>query len=180
MMSDFPGAITKQSFAAPPAIMRSTRYSLTAQGRSRAPSLRLPTGSNSLENASGWMRLPRPAAGMTPHMSRLHKGRVRGHALDQGCELACALARCVLVQHTLTRTPRDARELRIIPVERSQSVASVARHDDLVAEREEIRQARPVVADDRRAAGCGLEEATGWTPAHARHRGARDVEGDAA
>src|SRR3954451_5124897 len=122
MMSDFPGAITKQSFAAPPAIMRSTRYSLTAQGRSRAPSLRLPTGSNSLENASGWMRLPRPAAGMTPHMLRLHIGGVRVHALDQGRELARALPRRMLVQNAFARAPRDSPELRIVAVERRQSV----------------------------------------------------------
>ena len=51
--------------------MRSTRYSLTARGRSTPPSSsRLPTGSSSFENASGWMRLPLPAAGMMPHMAQ--------------------------------------------------------------------------------------------------------------
>ena len=72
MMSDLPGEITKQIFRAPPRIMRSTKYSLTAQGRSLTPSKRLPTGRSSLEKASGWMRLPRPAAGTIPHMSGLH------------------------------------------------------------------------------------------------------------
>ena len=33
--------------------MRSIKYSLTARGRSVAPSKRLPTGSNSFEKASG-------------------------------------------------------------------------------------------------------------------------------
>jgi hypothetical protein len=68
MMSDLPGAITKQMCVAPPAIIRSSRYSLTARGRSVAPSKREPTGSSSFENARGWMRLPMPAAGMIPHI----------------------------------------------------------------------------------------------------------------
>src|SRR5215218_3125332 len=67
-MSDLPGEITKQSLSAPPRTSRSTRYSLTARGRSRSPSRRQPTGSSSFENASGCMRLPCPAAGMIPHM----------------------------------------------------------------------------------------------------------------
>src|SRR3546814_7853546 len=50
-MSDLPGAMTKQTRSAPPRIMRSTRYSLTARGRSVAPSRRLPTGSSSLERS---------------------------------------------------------------------------------------------------------------------------------
>src|SRR2546425_4348163 len=67
-MSDFPGEMTKQIFAAPPRIIRSTRYSLTARGRSASPSIRLPTGSSSFENASGWILLPIPAAGIMPHI----------------------------------------------------------------------------------------------------------------
>src|SRR5215218_7686549 len=69
MMSDLPGDITKQILSAPPWIMRSTRYSLTAQGRSTPSSSRLPTGRSSFEKARGWMRLPRPAAGTIPHMA---------------------------------------------------------------------------------------------------------------
>ena len=42
----------------PPRSMRSTRYSLTARGRSMPSSRRLPTGSSSFEKASGWMRVP--------------------------------------------------------------------------------------------------------------------------
>jgi dTDP-glucose pyrophosphorylase len=53
MMSDLPGEPTKQIRVAPPLIMRSTRYSLTARGRSLPSSLRLPTGNSSFENASG-------------------------------------------------------------------------------------------------------------------------------
>jgi hypothetical protein len=53
MMSDLPGEITMQIFSAPPAIIRSMRYSLTAFGRSDVPSKRLPTGSSSFEKARG-------------------------------------------------------------------------------------------------------------------------------
>src|SRR3954471_14453239 len=75
-MSALPGEITKQILSAPPRIIRSTKYSLTAQGRSVPFSTRLPTGRSSLENASGWIRLPRPAAGTIPHMVRLLPARV--------------------------------------------------------------------------------------------------------
>src|SRR3954471_11480664 len=67
-MSDFPGEMTKQSFVEPALSMRSTTCSLMARGRSVMPSNRLPTGSSSFENASGWMRVPAPAAGMMPHI----------------------------------------------------------------------------------------------------------------
>src|SRR3954463_12250175 len=67
-MSDFPGEMTKHSLSAPPRTRRSTRYSLTARGRSQSPSLRLTTGSRSFENASRWIRLPCPAAGTMPHI----------------------------------------------------------------------------------------------------------------
>ncbi|PTQ13215.1 hypothetical protein CLG96_03585 [Sphingomonas oleivorans] len=69
MMSDLPGEMTKQILSAPPHTIRSTRYSLTALGRSMRSSDRPPTGSSSLEKASGWMRVPLPAAGITPHIS---------------------------------------------------------------------------------------------------------------
>ena len=67
-MSALPGETTKQTRVAPPRTMRSTRYSLTARGRSMPFSRRLPTGSSSFEKASGWMREPWPAAGTMPHM----------------------------------------------------------------------------------------------------------------
>src|SRR6266566_4456989 len=66
MMSVFAGEITKQTRVAPAISMRSSRYSQTASGRPVWPSYRVPTGSSSLEKARGCMRVPRPAAGMTP------------------------------------------------------------------------------------------------------------------
>src|SRR3990170_2303300 len=68
MMSDLPGDMIKQSFFAPAHTIRSIRYSLTARGLSSSPSILLPTGSSSLEKASGWILDPAPAAGIIPHM----------------------------------------------------------------------------------------------------------------
>ena len=45
-------------------------YAVTARGRSTPSSSRLPIGSSSFENASGWMRVPLPAAGTMPHITR--------------------------------------------------------------------------------------------------------------
>src|SRR5581483_821619 len=70
-MSDLPGEITKQILSAPPRIILSTRYSLTARGRKASPSRRQPTGSSSFEKARGCILLPLPAAGMIPHISVL-------------------------------------------------------------------------------------------------------------
>src|SRR3972149_3153067 len=68
MMSDLPGDMIKQSFFAPGHTIRSIRYSLTPRGLSSSPSILLPTGSSSLEKASGWILDPAPAAGIIPHM----------------------------------------------------------------------------------------------------------------
>src|SRR5215218_4882503 len=103
-MSDLPGEITKQSLSAPPRTSRSTRYSLTARGRSRSPSRRLPTGSSSFENASGCMRLPCPAAGMSPHMD----------TSENVFELARPHVGSVLDERALTRAHPDALALEIV------------------------------------------------------------------
>src|SRR5688572_4514183 len=103
-MSDLPGEMTKQILSAPARIMRSSRYSLTAHGRSTPPSMRLPTGNSSLEKASGWMRLPRPAAGMMPHMvSGLRQQRGIGAAgrLDHREEIVRTVRGGVLREHAL-------------------------------------------------------------------------------
>src|ERR687889_46550 len=113
MMSDLPGEITKQILSAPPRIMRSTRYSLTAHGRSVPASRRLPTGRSSFEKASGWMRLPRPAAGTMPHMvlypycfgGRAGAGRPCGG--KQALELLGAPVRRMLGEDTLASGSRN-------------------------------------------------------------------------
>src|SRR5579884_280406 len=69
-MSVFSAEITMQICVAPAAIMRSTRYSETALGRSAPFTMREPTGSSSFEQPSGCMRSPAPAAGMIPIIVR--------------------------------------------------------------------------------------------------------------
>src|SRR4051794_36268197 len=109
-MSDLPGEITKQILSAPPRIIRSTRYSETAHGRSNPSSVLLPTGSSSLENARGWIRLPRPAAGMTPHISSLSgngNARIRiSPAFDQLDQFGRASAGAVFFKRAFTGTAR--------------------------------------------------------------------------
>src|SRR4051812_44525092 len=110
--------MTKHSFVTPASSMRSIRYSLTATGRSLSPSLRLPTGSNSLENAKGFMRLPRPAAGTMPHTSGLRgsvdgsldvriraRGRLRVARPDELLQLTRSVIRSVVLEHPLPRQP---------------------------------------------------------------------------
>src|SRR3954447_17997984 len=114
-MSDFPGEITKQILSAPPSIRRSMRYSDTAQGRSIPLSLRLPTGSSSLENARGWMRLPRPAAGTMPHISGSLNFRLMGSGvrrlLEQRYQFGGAPLRTVLLEASLPCACGDLRQL---------------------------------------------------------------------
>src|SRR5579864_6921991 len=65
-MSVFSADMTMHIWLAPAAIIRSTRYSETALGRSTPLTIREPTGSSSLEQPRGWIRSPAPAAGMIP------------------------------------------------------------------------------------------------------------------
>src|SRR3954464_35575 len=103
-MSHLPGEMTKQSLSAPPANIRSTRYSLTARGRSVPSSRRLPTGSSSFEKASGWMRVPLPAAGMMPSMSGPPcAGGGRHRRIEQRFELLGATRCGVLGKRALAR-----------------------------------------------------------------------------
>src|SRR3954466_10806852 len=150
-MSDFPGEITKQILSAPPRIRRLIRYSDTAQGRSTPLSLRLPTGSSSLENASGWMRLPRPAAGTMPHISRSLNFRLTGSGvcrlLEQRCQFGGALLRTVLIQRSLARACGHVREFPRIQLQCFNRVRCVVCEQDLLAGREEILKACPAVAE---------------------------------
>src|SRR5438105_8541562 len=137
MMSDLPGEMTKQILSAPPRIMRSTRYSLTAHGRSRPPSMRLPTGNSSLENANGWMRLPRPAAGTIPQLiSRLRagqfgRGSTRPGLFEAGDELRGSMIRSVLGERALARRLGDPPHLGSGKCQRGYCVVGVAGDQNL-------------------------------------------------
>src|SRR4051812_46667702 len=181
-MSALPGATTKQMRVAPALSMRSTRNSLTARGRSMSPASVLPTGSSSLEKPSGWIRVPRPAAGTMPHMvcyslvSLCHSRRRRTRVLEQLLELARAMGRRVLREHALVRRARDPVHFGVGQLERVDDVLRRARHDDLLARPEELLQPGPRVADHGRAAGRRLEEPPRRAVAVHRHRAARHVE----
>src|SRR5437762_11166158 len=124
MMSDLPGEITKQIFTAPPHIIRSTRYSLTARGLSVEPSMRLPTGSSSFENASGWILLPMPAAGMIPHINSYSSQS----AVERGFELAATVVGGMLVQRALASGGADLLQLLAIHAGRFNYVFGGLRH----------------------------------------------------
>src|SRR3954468_2892565 len=157
-MSDFPGEITKQSRVTPARSIRSTRYSLTARGRSMPSVSRLPTGRSSLEKARGWMRLPAPAAGTIPHIStspgagrggrRGWEGRSAG-LLNQHDQLPGAAVRRVLLQGPGARGAADRADLLLRPGESVHHVPCVARHDHLSSGLEETVQPLPGVAHDR-------------------------------
>src|SRR4051795_9983828 len=116
-MSDLPGEMTMQSLSAPPSTSRSTRYSLTARGRSRPPSCRLPTGNSSFENASGCMRLPCPAAGMMPHM------------IDDLLQFPGPRGAGMRAEDAFARPSCDGPALARPEVERPQDVVGIARDD---------------------------------------------------
>src|SRR5512146_3066008 len=125
-MSLLPGEITKHSLSTPASSMRSTKYSLTANGRSLAPSRRLPTGSNSLEKAKGWMRLPRPAAGMMPHMASTRQRRFD----EQLFQLDRPMHGRVGRKHALACTFGHAGHLRLAQGQGFQHVLARARQQE--------------------------------------------------
>src|SRR5215212_4723010 len=154
MMSLLPGEITKQILSAPPWIMRSTRYSLTAQGRSVIPSSRLPTGRSSLEKASGWIRLPRPAAGTMPHISDLHRfpyggGMPRSCRIDRRLEVAGAPRGRVFGKDALAGALGDGSQLGIAEIEGRNCVLARAPDEDVAPGLEEGVQPLPRVRQDR-------------------------------
>src|SRR5438270_9557405 len=178
-MSDLPGEMTKQMRVAPAISIRSTRYSLTARGRSASPSKRLPTGRSSFENASGWMREPIPADGMMPHIqirnqkaeSRRRERTPRGSgpdvrfpfsipSLNRLQQLFGAALRAVVAERALPRRISDPRELGGRGLHRVDGLLGRPRHDDLFPRLEEFVEAVPRVAQDRSAARCRFEQAS--------------------
>src|SRR5918995_5231905 len=151
MMSDLPGEITKQILLAPPRIIRSTRYSLTAQGRSTPSSRRLPTGRSSFEKARGWMRLPRPAAGTIPHMSGLHHGAAPGRRVrrtQERFELLGATVRGVLLERARPARLGDPAQLGVREVEGRDGVRRGVGEQDLPSGLEEGVEPLPGVGQD--------------------------------
>src|SRR5215203_6548957 len=150
-MSDLPGEMMKASLVAPAASIRSTRCSLTARGRSTAPSKRLPTGNSSLENASGWIRVPAPAAGMMPH--------IVDTPLEDRFKLRGAPRGGVFVERSFASPPGHQAQLVAIAVERRHRVVGRRRNQHLTPWRKEMLQSRPPVREDRGTARGRLEQA---------------------
>ena len=183
MMSDLPGEITKQILSAPPRIMRSTRYSLTAQGRSTPPSRRLPTGRSSFEKASGWMRLPRPAAGTMPHMLRPPSASRRRDASPAAPTRAAASKSRARVRRRVLRERRARGALAAMRCSsaspRSSAATASSRRPRRPGSRgpgsKKASSPSHAVRQDRRAAGGGLEQPARGAPAHLGHglRGSR-------
>src|SRR3954452_17767351 len=173
-MSDLPGEITKQILSAPPRIRRSTRYSETAHGRSIPCSVRLPTGSSSFENASGCIRLPRPAAGIIPHISGLRR-RERAalrlpRSFKQLNQLVGTPPRAVLLERPLPGAARHRLQLPIAQLKRCDHIGGSAGQNDFLTGLEECIEPVPDIAEDRRTACGRLEQASGRTPAPFHHR----------
>src|SRR3569623_1582219 len=178
-MSDVPGPMTKHSLSAPPVTMRSSRYSLTAQGRSPRLPPRLPTGSNSLEKPSGWMRLPRPAAGMIPSISGALAYQRRAWRTDSSqrrFEFLGAPVGSVLGEHPLARSPTYFGEFVVPERQRLHHVVGRLDREHLAPELEEGLDARPAVGHDRGSAGGGFEQPARRAPAERRHGLPRDVQ----
>src|ERR671923_2844757 len=96
---------------------------------------------------------------------------------DVALELTSPMRRGVLGEHAPACSRADRHPLRLRYLAQvAERVVRAAGDENLVAEVEEGGQAVPVVADDRRAAGGGLEEAHAWRVAGRDHVGSRDVQ----
>src|SRR3569623_694499 len=140
-MSVFPGETTKQILSAPAFSIRSTTYSLTARGRSTPSSSLLPTGSSSFEKASGWIRLPAPAAGTIPHITGLR--RCSSDRCEHGLELRRAPLGRVLRERALARRGCDSTKCSVVQRDRTDSVIAVLGDEDLRARGEALIEPSP-------------------------------------
>src|SRR2546423_9001142 len=100
------------------------------------------------------MRVPRPAAGTMPHISRLRHCERLHCTVEQTLEFARAPVRCMLVKDALARRAADLRDLAIIHIHYSERVIGARREQDLGPRREKLLQSRPWITQDRSAAGC--------------------------
>src|SRR5689334_6358842 len=183
-MSVFSAEMTRQICVAPAAIMRSTRYSATALGRSMPLMSREPTGSSSLEQPKGWILCPAPAAGMIPSIvgswsrdgARPRLGRAR--LVEEGKQLFGPEIAGVFIQGALARAFGHALQLFVRRRQGFEHVMAIVGDKDLLVAEERV-QATPPVGDQWRTAGRSLEEASRRAIAEPRHRIAGDVEGHA-
>src|SRR5213595_2492293 len=98
------------------------------------------------------MRLPRPAAGMIPHMSGLHRHsllRSRPRRFECRNKVDCSSFGGVFGERAFARRAADAREFAIAEIEGRNGLLPVARDNDFAAGREKMIKSFPIVAQDR-------------------------------
>src|SRR5882724_1081562 len=147
-MSPLSPEMTMQICVAPAAIIRSTKYSATAFGRSTPLITREPTGNNSFEHPSGCMRWPAPAAGMIPSMALprgFHCGPVGNMRCGGGAKLLQirhqlfrAARAGVLIERALAGACRHSREFGVSEIHGSDHVFCAPNDTQLFAVDEEI------------------------------------------
>src|SRR3954463_12902996 len=91
-------------------------------------------------------------------------------------EIACARRGGMTIQRPFARTLPDRLALRRVECECVECVASVRGGKDFFTGFEELIEALPDVADDRRAARGGFKQTARWAIPHLRHRAARHIQ----
>src|SRR5689334_19496058 len=141
-------------------------YSLTALGRSVCPSLRLPTGSSSLEKASGWMRLPMPAAGTMPHIltsrslgDRLHHFTTAMLVSGRNCRFKIPRPAfgAMLFEGARSGAAADGCECLVTQRQGAENIFGAFRQQNFAARRKKMIQTIPAIADHRRTASRRFE-----------------------
>src|SRR4051812_27048950 len=82
----------------------------------------------------------------------------------------------MLIQCPLAGTAGYFRQMFAIQLQSTERIGCTICQQDLLAGLEEIVQAAPAIAEQRRAASSRFEQTTGRTPTHLRHRRTGGIE----
>src|SRR5436309_14659458 len=105
-------------------------------------------GRSSLEKASGWMRLPRPAAGMMPHMSGLHRLALAGagaRRFESENEITRSFLRRMIGKRAFAGVLTNTTQLAIAQIERSERIRFALCHQDFRSPSKKSIQPVPVI-----------------------------------
>src|SRR3954466_14382226 len=130
------------------------------------------------------MRLPLPAAGTMPHMSRaLRIDETRRWSGARGADMPLEFGKpdgaCVLGENAIAHGASNPLLCPFIKIERGKRLVRCANDECLRTSREKMIESVEPVGDDRGGAGGGFEQAPWGAPPVRRHIGARDVQGQA-
>src|SRR5690625_3292908 len=165
--------MTKHIFVVPARAMRSRRNSLTARGRAPTSSaMRPPTGRSSFEKASGWMRVPLPAAATMPHISdppchgfalpvllqRVRHGGGMASALLDGSRVGRAALRGLHLQAARTRAALTRHKVAHRQLPFPQRLFGGGCLLDFLARLEDCVAPPAAIAQDRHATVCSPEQ----------------------